>query len=282
MSDREKSIASGGWFRNRLDRFRRGSSRAYPHEHLKRSALFFSPHFDDETLGCGGVIIKKKRAGADVKIVFMTDGSGSHRQLMSARDLASIRLREALDAAAVMGLQETDVVALGFEEQKLGQHHADAVQKVRDLLEHHCPAELWIPHSHEPLIWSSDHRETTRIIKQAARLTRQDFSIFEYPVWLWFTYPWIDLPGAKTGELRHLVKTSFFGACGFHLARSCHFEVDIEDVLEIKRAALAAHRSQMVRYNSDPAWPTLGDVANGQFLECFFQSHEIFAAGDLD
>jgi LmbE family N-acetylglucosaminyl deacetylase len=40
--------------------------------------VVFSPHPDDETLGCGSTIIKKKRLGADVTIVFMTDGSKSH------------------------------------------------------------------------------------------------------------------------------------------------------------------------------------------------------------
>jgi hypothetical protein len=36
---------------------------------LGRSSIIFSPHQDDETLGCGGTIIRKKRVGADVKIV---------------------------------------------------------------------------------------------------------------------------------------------------------------------------------------------------------------------
>jgi len=42
------------------------------------TATVFSPHPDDETLGCGGTIIKKKRAGAEVKIFYMTDGRKSH------------------------------------------------------------------------------------------------------------------------------------------------------------------------------------------------------------
>ena len=50
---------------------------------LKRSAIFFSPHQDDETLGCGGTIIRKKRMGAEVKIVFMTDGCNSHPHLIT-------------------------------------------------------------------------------------------------------------------------------------------------------------------------------------------------------
>jgi hypothetical protein len=65
------------------------------------------------------------------------------------------------------------------------------------------------------------------------------------------------------------------------LARSCVNELYVEDVLDVKRAALAAYRSQMTRLKPDAAWATLGDVANGQFLECFLQPHEIFASGRL-
>ena len=76
---------------------------------LGRSAVVFSPHFDDETLGCGGTILKKKRAGADVKIVFMTDGSKSHRHLISENELKAIRASEGLAASSSLGLSACDI-----------------------------------------------------------------------------------------------------------------------------------------------------------------------------
>lgn len=276
------SLRTGAWPRRLLQELRKRGSSAYPEEHLSRSAIVFSPHFDDETLGCGGLIIKKKRAGADVKIVFMTDGSGSHQDLMAPHELAAMRLAEAIAAAKIMGLTEVDVISLGIEEQRLGAHRRTAVERIVEILELYRPEELWIPHSREPLIWSPDHRETTKIVKQAARVNGRTYAVFEYPVWLWFNYPWIDLPAASLRESRHLIKTSLSGAFGFHLARTCQVELDIRGVLEVKRAALAEHRSQMSRVNSDPGWATLGDVANGQFLQCFFQPREIFAAGHVD
>src|SRR5687768_14178340 len=42
--------------------------------HLARSAVVFSPHYDDETLGVGGTVIRKRDCGAIVYLVFMTDG----------------------------------------------------------------------------------------------------------------------------------------------------------------------------------------------------------------
>jgi len=66
---------------------------------LERTAAVFSPHPDDETLGCGGTIIKKKRAGAEVKVFFMTDGRKSHSHLISGDKLKCIRAREAFAAS---------------------------------------------------------------------------------------------------------------------------------------------------------------------------------------
>src|SRR4030065_330273 len=51
-------------------------------ERLKSSAVIFAPHQDDETLGCGGTIMLKRKAGTPVACVFMTDGSTSHRSFM--------------------------------------------------------------------------------------------------------------------------------------------------------------------------------------------------------
>jgi LmbE family N-acetylglucosaminyl deacetylase len=244
--------------------------------------MVFSPHFDDEVLGCGGMIVKKKRAGAAVKLVFMTDGSKSHQHLMAPSELAAIRYAEAIEAGRIMGLTRDDILALGFEEQALGESASAATERVTTLLEEHRPEEIWLPHSAEPLIWSPDHRDTTRLVKRAARRSGRTYAIYEYPVWLWFNYPWIDLRIGHRREALRLIKTSFEGAFGLRLTRTCLHDLDIRDVLDIKRAALAAYRSQMTRLKPDPTWATLADVANGQFLQCFFQPTETFATGRLD
>jgi LmbE family N-acetylglucosaminyl deacetylase len=258
----------------------RNTSR-YPAEFLGRSAVVFSPHFDDETLGCGGLIIKKRRAGGSVKIVFMTDGSTSHQHLMPRHELSAVRYREAVEAAGIMGVAEADVIALGFEDQKLNECAEAAAERVCAILEECRPAEIWMPHSSEPAIWSLDHRATTRIVKQAARRSKRGYEVYEYPVWLWYSYPWVDLPLAHPREALALLKSSVAASFGLSLVRTCRWHLDVGDVLEVKRAALAAYRSQMTRLKPDPAWATLGDVANGQFLDCFFTSREVFARCDL-
>ncbi len=60
---------------------------------LAGSTLVFAPHQDDETLGCGGTIIKKNRLGAKVTIVFLTDGRKS-TNLIPASELGVLRQKE--------------------------------------------------------------------------------------------------------------------------------------------------------------------------------------------
>ncbi|MEZ6086390.1 MAG: PIG-L family deacetylase [Phycisphaerae bacterium] len=58
-----------------------------------KRAIVFSPHQDDEVLGCGGTIIKKIEQGADVHIVFMTNGRRSHAGHMEIDALIEMRRR---------------------------------------------------------------------------------------------------------------------------------------------------------------------------------------------
>jgi hypothetical protein len=46
--------------------------------------------------------------------------------------------------------------------------------------------------------------------------------------------------------------------------------------LELKRTALAQHKSQMTQLIPNSNWLTLADVSNGEFLACFFQDYEFF------
>ena len=45
---------------------------------MKR-VLVVAPHQDDETLGCGGLIARKRYEGLPVHVVFITDGSATFK-----------------------------------------------------------------------------------------------------------------------------------------------------------------------------------------------------------
>jgi len=241
---------------------------------LGQSAVVFSPHPDDETLGCGGTIIRKRRKGADVTIVFMTDGRRSHRHLISEDELKSIRAREALAASRVLGVKENDVVFLEFENGKLGENRKLAIFKVINILMDQKPEEVFVPYYKEPSSWSEDHSATNRIVVSALQIYGRRTIIYEYPIGFWCYWPWVQRSACSLREILSALKQVLVS--GSSMLQDFRYAVSIEEVLEIKRAALGQYKSQMTRLIPDPRWKTLGDVSNGDFLKCFFQEYEVF------
>jgi len=241
---------------------------------LTKSAVIFSPHFDDEILGCGGTIIKKKRAGADVKIVFMTDGSKSHKHLMAEDKLTAIRKSESLKASQLLGLTEDKVFFLGFEETKLSEHIMTAVNKVTEILLRHQPDEIFVPYNGEPPLWSLDHISTNRIVVSALQKYKRKVTVYEYPIWLWFYRLRIGVPTNNPKMDLSFLRRSFVSE--FNLLKDFRNSFYIGDVLKLKRAALNQYKSQMTPLIHGVGWQTLADIQNGAFLESFFQEHEFF------
>lgn len=239
---------------------------------LKRSALVFSPHFDDETLGCGGTILRKKRAGARVKIVFLTDGSKSHSQFVSEDELREMRTREGFAAARALGVDTEDVLVLGFEETRLQEHSDAAVRRVDEILRKERPQDVFVPYHRDPL---PDHVASHRIVWDALQAYGEDVTVYEYPIWFWRQWPWTSTSDSTRCSIRRAAKECIISCIG--LLGECRWRVCIADVIRKKRAALEQYRSQMTRLNSDLRWPTLADVSDGEFLECFFQAHERFS-----
>ena len=76
----------------------------------------------------------------------------------------------------------------------------------------------------------------------------------------------------KLSILRNTLNAHF----GLRLANKFRCGVFIQDVIDLKRSALAEHRSQIEQLILDGQWSTLSDFADGQFLDCFFQEYEYF------
>ncbi|OGY22991.1 MAG: hypothetical protein A2172_03600 [Candidatus Woykebacteria bacterium RBG_13_40_15] len=67
--------------------------------------LVFSPHPDDDLIGCGGSIAQHVKEGNKVSVVYMTSGeSGSLKYSKDA--LAKIREKEARNALGVFGIRD--------------------------------------------------------------------------------------------------------------------------------------------------------------------------------
>src|SRR5258705_86546 len=75
--------------------------------------LVLAPHMDDEVLGCGGTIARHAQAGADVTVIFLTDGRRGIGTIAALpepergrreRELVDTRKQEARRAGEILGV----------------------------------------------------------------------------------------------------------------------------------------------------------------------------------
>jgi LmbE family N-acetylglucosaminyl deacetylase len=118
-----------------------------------RSALVVAPHFDDEVLGCGGLVAQLTAAGACVRVVFCSDGGGETADAEIRRAESARRRQEAREVAAVLGLAGLD--ELDLPDGALAQHVDALADGLRRLILQHRPGLVLAP---SPLEISADHR----------------------------------------------------------------------------------------------------------------------------
>jgi LmbE family N-acetylglucosaminyl deacetylase len=241
---------------------------------LLRSAVVFSPHPDDESLGCGGTILKKKAAGASVKLVHVSDG-GASTTLIPREELTAMRRKECLEAGRVLGVDF--IHFLDFPDGRLWDHMAEGSDRIEEILRRESPEQVFLPYRREPMRQASDHVAVTQMVLEAIRRQAKAVTVWEYPVWFWLSWPWVgfqqNIPPIKP---KHILKNSVLAGFGTRAFVELTRQVNIADVLQQKRAAIAQHRSQTEKLIDDPRWVTLDELSNGELMECFYQDREFF------
>ena len=116
------------------------------------SVLVLAPHYDDEVLGCGGLLAQLAAAGAAVRVLFLTDSGGG---VEAVADRAAYRMRrrqEAGQAAGALGL--AGWAGLDLPDGALDQHLDAAVDGIRKAILTQRPELLLVP---SPLEVTRDH-----------------------------------------------------------------------------------------------------------------------------
>jgi N-acetylglucosamine malate deacetylase 1 len=198
-----------------------------------------SPHPDDESIGCGGTILKHVAEGDVVQIELLTSGEKGGHDLIEA-EVGRIREQEALAAAEILG-----VVHFEFYRQPDGDLRVSRPLASR-LAQRICdckPSIIYVPHGAEQ---HPDHRVAVRLLQRALRLLDLDEPprVLAYEVWT---------PLQQLDEI-----------------------VDITPYMETKLKAIAAYSSQtrimnfaaaaegLARYRGEMhCWP------GGEFAEVF-------------
>jgi LmbE family N-acetylglucosaminyl deacetylase len=227
-----------------------------------RSCLVLAAHPDDETLGCGATIARKREARTPVKVVIATDGRhSSTSQLIGDTKLAKIREAEAREATGTLGLGPGDVVFLKHEDGSLASRLDELTAQVADVLEHFAPEEVLVTSA---LDGHPDHTALSMVARRLSESQRGSYRVAEYPIWYWFAGPFGGQAGHRGWSMvRELI------ACAPRLGPEV---VATAGHLETKRLALDAYRSQATNLTGEPTW----NVLTEEFRRCFLQPQEIF------
>ncbi|MFW5825178.1 MAG: PIG-L deacetylase family protein [Marinobacter sp.] len=184
--------------------------------------LIASPHPDDETLGCGGLISRCAALGVPITLLSITNGEASHPgDVTWQRKLATIRQQELRLALGALGITEPDIVPLCLPDGGLEQldeaacHRAQAHIQVLFLARN--IRTVFVPAADD---CHGDHRWTARLMAGVVG-TRPVERLFSYQIWP---------PQHRSRQM---------------LAAEQGYSHDISDLLAVKRQAIQQYRSQL-------------------------------------
>jgi len=135
-----------------------------------RCALVVAPHYDDEVLGCGGLLARLVRQGAAVHVLFLTDGAGGEERGGDAAErarYAAERRKESEGAARVLGL--TGAEHLGLPDGGLTHEVERAAAAIGHALLELRPDLVLAP---SPLEATADHRAACAALHRAVAAVR--------------------------------------------------------------------------------------------------------------
>ena len=178
-------------------------------------ALILSPHPDDESLGCGGLIAEACSRNIRPVVVFVTDGAKSHPSSASFPPcvLTATRESEARSALNALGLSalglssDVNIRFLRLPDAAApheGPAFENAVALIAAIAQESRCGSICAPWQHDP---HCDHLAAHRMAAEVARLLC--IRHVAYPVWGWLLNPsaWIEekVRGRRMDVRRHLV-----------------------------------------------------------------------------
>lgn len=168
----------------------------------RNTFIVFGAHPDDIEIGMAGTICRLTAEGHDVYSCIATIPDDRER-----------RVREAQDAAALLGLRE--VILLPLKAEELGYNRATigAIDNIIKTLRPHSVFTHWLEDSHQ------DHVNITRCVIAATR--KNDFNVYMYEQ---------TIPGGITPA-----------------AFRAQYVIDVSAFIDRKMKAIQAHASQLMR-----------------------------------
>jgi LmbE family N-acetylglucosaminyl deacetylase len=194
-----------------------------------KTVMVFTPHPDDDTFGCGGIMsILAAKGNKVIVVIYTNDNKGSLDQEMTRERLAQIRRAEEEQACAVLGVPKENIVWLGYEDGDL--EYADPRvlrgEACRLIKKYRPDAIFSIDPGEKYERWhKTDHR-------MAAFITKDAFIASEWHLY----YPQHLL---DEGLQPYRVPLAFY-----YYTEDANYSVDITSIVDKKMEAAAKHVSQ--------------------------------------
>ena len=179
-----------------------------------RTIVVFAPHPDDELLGCGGVIAKRKKQGYKVVICIATNGKNE------------VRFEE--EKKSCEYLQIDHIEFLNFPDLHLDSVPKEKLtKKLLEVIDKYKPEEVYMPHRFD---LHTDHRVLSEALLVAIRPKYKNTPTYAY------TYETMSETGWNFQESSNSFNPNVYE--------------DITEEIEQKKTALKMHESQVYQYPS--------------------------------
>jgi LmbE family N-acetylglucosaminyl deacetylase len=204
--------------------------------------VVLSPHPDDEVLGCGGVLATLAAMDREILVVGVTDGDASHPQskTWTPQTLAEARRDESAAGLQMLGI-DTPSLRLGFDDGTLQLHGDELIAALNKVVQ---------PNDVVFAPWRLDGHPDHEAVGDAASIVceRIGARLIEMPIWMWHWAAPDDARVPWSDALR----------IGFN-----------PGVRQLKQAAIACHRSQLVADDAAGTPPVLADWALARWMRSF-------------
>ncbi len=201
---------------------------------MELDILAFGAHPDDIELACSGTIIKAVKAGKKVGLVDLTEGQ------LGTRGTATIRLKEAEDAAKIMGVEFRE--SLGMMDGFFKDDDHNRTRIIESIRQYRPQIVLCNP----PYERHPDHERASKLVKEACYYAGLKN---------------IDTKWKGKHQEPFRPNSVFYYLQHFNLEPS--FLVDISEEMEQKMEAIKAFKSQFYNPESEEP-PTV--LSTPQFL----------------
>lgn len=139
-----------------------------------KDALIIAPHPDDESLGCGGSVVKHIKKGSRVKIIFLTDGNKGDFEGRFGKEYVKIRRKSAKKAMSILGVQDFE-----FWEYKDRDFHLavpEIKERVLRTIKTFSPSLIYVP---SPLEAHPDHKVAFELVWNAGQHIGAPLAFYE-------------------------------------------------------------------------------------------------------